>query len=343
MKLKAGIINVTGYAGAEVARILHNHPKIAVVSATGRTHAGKMLCELFPHLSGTKIRIGTTLDSSLDCVFSALPHTVSAQALKPFIASGLPCVDISADFRIKDPLTYKKWYGVQHNDPKALKESVYGLPEFSKQRKKDIASSKIVANPGCFPTGAILGLVPALTHNIIDSHIINDSKTGISGAGRTAKIDYGFSELNNNCRSYALDGHRHKPEIEQELSLVAYKNNVNITFVPTLVPMTRGILGTSYAKFKSDISALDVQKLYTEYYQQEPFIRVVNEPPSTKQVFGSNELHIYVTVDSSSGVLVSITALDNLVKGAAGSAVQNMNLMLGFEESLSLQYLPIFP
>ena len=350
MKIKSGILNVTGYAGAELARILHLHPQIELVQVTGRSLAGKMLSEVMPHLADIDLPISENLDASVDCVFSALPHAASAEALEPFARSGVPCVDISADFRIKDAEIYKEWYKIQHPCPDLLTSAVYGLPELvdksGKRRSEVIRSARLVANPGCFPTGMVLGTAPALAAGIIEPNIINDSKTGVSGAGRTAKSEFGFSELNDNCFAYAIAGHRHQPEMEQELAAVASGAvQPKVMFVPTLVPMTRGIIGASYASLKHDISisAEEVLGIYRDYYAGQEFIKITNRPPASKHTYGSNIVRIYVAVKRDRGIMVVLTALDNLVKGAAGSAVQNMNLMLGLDEGLGLRAMPIYP
>ena len=339
-KTRIGIINVTGYAGAELARLLLRHPDVELVQVTGRSAAGKMLGDVFPHLDGADIRINPALDASVDFVFSALPHAASAAALGDFIDAGIPCVDISADFRISDLATYSAWYKVEHPCPQHIKAAVYGLPELYRD---EVANTKLVANPGCYPTGAILGLAPAVASGLIEPDIIVDAKSGVSGAGRSADIRFNFSELNDNMSAYALEGHRHAPEMTQELNHLSESGDITLTFVPHLAPMTRGILGTYYAKLRNDISAQQVEEDYRAYYFDAPFVRVVGTPPATKQTWGSNEVRIFATVDAATNRLIVITALDNLVKGAAGAAVQNMNIMQGFPETTGLAALPIYP
>ncbi|MCX6013930.1 MAG: N-acetyl-gamma-glutamyl-phosphate reductase [Chloroflexi bacterium] len=335
--MKAGILNVTGYAGVELARILYNHPGIKLSSVTGRSAAGKKLGEVFPHLSGIDLTITAELDD-VDIAFSALTHGASAEALLPLIKKGIKVIDISADFRLKDAAEYEKWYNIKHAAPELLKEAVYGLVELN---RKKIPSSRIVANPGCYPTSAILAMAPALKEGLIDPGIIVDSKSGVSGAGRTLTMQTHYSEVNENVSAYALEGHRHLPEISQELRV--YASDVSVLFVPHLIPMTRGILSTCYGSLKKDISTKTLVELYKSFYAGEKFVKVVNEPPQTKQTWGSNLCLIHPVVDARTGRIVVISCIDNLVKGAAGQAIQNMNLMLGLPESMGLDSLPVYP
>ena len=340
MTLKVGILNVTGYAGAELARILHRHPEVSVVSATGRSLAGKLLSEIYPHLEATTLTVTKEPDVSLDFVFSALPHAASAEQLNPFIMEGIPCVDVAADFRLKNLDLYESTYKTKHPCPEHLEKSTYGLPEIHREK---IKTSKLVANPGCFPTGAILGMAPAVSSSIIESSIINDSKTGVSGAGRSSKAEFGFSEINDSAQSYGLSGHRHQPEMEQELSELSKIGDIKVSFVPHLIPMTRGILGTNYARLTKKITQEDVYEIYNDYFSNENFVKIVQTSPSTKHTWGNNNCLIHPIVKESDNLLVVTTVLDNLVKGAAGAAVQNMNLMVGFPEKLGLDQLAIYP
>ena len=337
---RVGIINVTGYAGSELARILHSHPEVELVSVTGRSAAGKQLSEVFPHLRTASMTITPEIEGSVDFVFSALPHAASAEKLKPYIDDGIPAVDISADFRLKDLATYESWYKVEHPCPNYIESAVYGLPEL---HRSEIKQTRLVANPGCYPTGTILGMAPAISAGLVQTDVISDCKSGISGAGRSAKMEYGFSELNDNMSAYGLSGHRHQPEMAQELSGVSANGAVNVTFVPHLAPMTRGILGTHYAKLTRDVTQAEVDELYRTFYADEPFVHVVPAPPATKQTWGSNDCLIYPYVRVETGTLIVVSAIDNLVKGAAGAGVQNMNVMLGLEETLGLEGLPVYP
>ena len=337
--LNVGIINITGYAGAELARLVYSHPEINLVSATGRSKAGLFLDEVFPHLEKSNIKIQEEISDDVEFVFSALPHAASAEKLSQYVDNGIPVIDISADFRLNNLKTYEKWYEVKHPRPDLMGISKYGLPE---AYRDDIKKAKLVANPGCFPTGAILSMSPAISNDLIENLVINDSKTGISGAGRTAKESFGFSELNDNCTAYGTKGHRHQPEIEQELNLLT-DNKIKVLFTPHLVSMTRGILGTNYSILKRQINEKDLIDLYKEFYKNEPFIKIVSAPPATKQTWGSNFVYIYPYINKETNTLVVISALDNLVKGSAGAAIQNMNIMQGFEETLGINQLPIYP
>tara|TARA_Y100000758_G_scaffold301776_1_gene268314 strand:- start:144 stop:1175 length:1032 start_codon:yes stop_codon:yes gene_type:complete len=343
--LKAGIINVTGYAGIELARILSAHPEVEIVSVTGRSSAGQLLSHIFPHLDTFDMKISEEIQGDVDVVFSALPHGVSAETLKPFIDLGIKVIDISADFRIKDPLVYQKWYGQAHSAVSCLEKSVYGLPEMN---RCEIGNAQLIANPGCYPTGAILALIPAVQSNIIESKIIIDSKSGVSGAGKKLDVNNLYSEVNESIKAYGLDGHRHLPEIKQQIDTISESSN-SITFVPHLTPMTRGILSTCYATLNE--SALDsggdlkkmVNQVYEDYYSNERFVKILPDPPSTKHTLGSNSCIIYVTVDERTNTFIAISAIDNLIKGAAGQAVQNMNILFGLPEDEGLRNLSIYP
>lgn len=343
--MKVGIINVTGYAGAEVARILSRHEEVEITCVTGRSGAGKNLGDIFPHLSNLDMEISPDLDKSVDFVFSALPHAASAEALKEAVSSGIKGVDISADFRIRDLNTYSEWYDVEHPCPELMESSVYGLPELHRSEIKDC---QIAANPGCYPTASILGLAPALEAGIIEPEVIVDAKSGVSGAGRSLSLKIHYSEVNENISAYGLDGHRHMPEISQELDLLSAQH-VNLTFLPHLIPMTRGILASCYAPLKdnyiantSDLKSA-VKALYKDFYKDEKFTHVVDTPPMTKHTLGSNDCIIYPTVDIRAGRLIVVSCIDNLVKGAAGQAIQNMNIMCGMPEDSGLNQLAIYP
>tara|TARA_B100000686_G_scaffold50291_1_gene54000 strand:- start:306 stop:1337 length:1032 start_codon:yes stop_codon:yes gene_type:complete len=343
--MKVGIINVTGYAGSDLARILANHPEVEICSVTGRSGAGRPLGSVFPHLSSLDLEITRELEGSLDFVFSALPHAASAEALSEIVASGIKCVDISADFRLHDKDVYATWYELEHPNPELLEDSVYGLPEL---HRPDIGNGKLTANPGCYPTASILGLAPALKEGIIEHSVIVDAKSGVSGAGRGLSIKTHYSEVNESVTAYGLDGHRHHPEISQELDALA-DAHVELTFVPHLIPMTRGILATSYAKLSSDFASSNdnlqstVQELYREFYLNEPFTRVVESAPATKQTLGNNDCLVFPTVNTENMMLTVVSCIDNLVKGAAGQAVHNMNLMCDIPETSGLEQLAVYP
>ncbi len=344
-KMRVGIINVTGYAGIELARLLCQHPEVELTSVTGRSNAGKNLNEVFPHLAGIDLTITSYL-GDVDFIFSALPHKESAQEIIPLLEGDAKVVDISADFRLKDAESYPRWYDFTHPAPRLLEEAVYGLTELHRDR---IATAKLVANPGCYPTGAILAVAPAVKAGLIAPDIIFDSKSGLSGAGRTLKLNTHYCEANEDTAAYALEGHRHLPEITQEIEALDKKQTFSITFVPHLVPMTRGILTTAYAtlipgKFAGGKTGEDeLVKCYQDFYENEPFVKVVKSPPHTKHTLGSNYCHIYPSIDRRTGRLIVISCIDNLVKGAAGQAIQNMNLMLGLPETTGLESPAVYP
>jgi N-acetyl-gamma-glutamyl-phosphate reductase len=344
-KTRVGIINVTGYTGVELARLLYQHPRVELTSVTGRSAAGRRLGEVFPHLASIDLTIEAEL-GDVELVFSAMPHKESAKEVIPLVEHGIKVVDISADFRLKDAAEYQRWYGFSHPAPQLLGEAVYGLTELYRAQ---VASAQLVANPGCYPTGAVLALAPAVKAKLIEPDIIIDSKSGVSGAGRTLSLPTHFSEANEDTTAYALEGHRHLPEITQELKQLCPELSPSVTFVPHLVPMTRGILTTCYALLALGKIAAgkkgeeELRQLYLDFYQDEPFVKVVGSPPHTKHTSGNNLCLVYPTIDHRAGRLVAISCIDNLVKGAAGQAIQNMNLMLGLPETTGLQALSIFP
>jgi len=341
-KIRAGIINVTGYIGAELARILCQHPQVELVTVTGRSAAGQKLGDVFPSFAGTKYTIEAELDSETDIAFSAMPHKSSAEVILPLLKQGIKVVDASADFRLKNADEYPKWYGFTHPSPELLREAVFGLPEL---HGNEIASASLIANPGCYSTGAILALAPIVREGLIAPDIVVDSKSGVSGAGRTLGLTTHYSEVNENICAYSLGGHRHLPEIEQELKTLNPTFSPSITFVPHLVPMTRGILSTCYAKLADgcQLSAISLKQLYREFYKYAPFIRITTKPPHTKHAWGNNFCLIYPTIDAKTGRLIVISCLDNLVKGGAGQAVQNMNLLFDLPETTGLEALAIYP
>lgn len=342
--LKVGIINVTSYMGGELARLLYRHPAVEVTSVTGRSAAGKPLAEVFPHLSRMDLMVQEQLDDDVEFVFSALPHAASAEKCLPFIQRGIKVVDLSADFRLKDEAEYNEWYGVQHPAPELLQSAVYGLTELNRDA---VAAAEVVGNPGCYPTGAILALAPAFKAGLLEPDIIVDGKSGISGAGRGLGLGYHFGEANENASAYALKGHRHLPEMTQELGRLCEAPRPRITFAPHLIPMSRGILSTCYATMKPE--ALEgnaegrLREVYEEFYRDEPFVQVTPAPPQTKQTQGTNFCLVYPALDKRTGRLIAVSAIDNLVKGGSGQAVQNMNLMMGFPETMGIDDLAIYP
>ena len=337
--MKVGIINVTGYAGMELARILWQHPNVTVVAATGRSLVGQKLGEAFPHLAGYDLTITEEVKDA-DLIFSALPSAASAEACAPWVRQGVPVIDIAADFRLKDPGAFEHWYGQPHPAPDLLEQSVYGLPEL---HQKQIARSQVVATPGCSPTPAILALAPAYTEGLINDNIVVDAKSGISGAGRGSGSSYGYGEVNESVSAYRVEGHAHLPEITQELGVLRGGRPPGLTFVPHLVPMTRGILTTCYAPLTRPVTRAEVRSLYQKFYSATPFTREVGYSPATKYTLGNNMCLVYPTIDERTNTLIAIGVIDNLVKGAAGQAVQNMNLMCGFPEKTSLEALAVYP
>lgn len=343
--MRVGIVNVTGYAGLELARLLQHHPEVELTQVTGRSAVGQHLSDLFPHLTGKDLEILPEIVEPVDVAFSALPHKASAEAVAPLVKAGVRVIDISADFRLRSLETYEKWYQTKHPAPELLREAVYGLPEL---HRDEIIGARLVANPGCYPTSAILGLAPVA--HLVEPDIIIDSKSGVSGGGRTLALTNHYSEVNESCQAYALGGHRHLPEIAQELSRARERGRadarpqaLSVIFVPHLVPMTRGILSTIYGRLAIDVPLADLRDRYRQFYRNAPFVRIVDRPPQSKHVWGSNYCVIFPALDPRTNRLVVISCIDNLVKGASGQAVQNMNLMAGFDEKTGLETAPIYP
>ena len=341
-KIKTGIINVTGYAGIELARLLYRHPMVELCSVSGRSAAGQKLADVFPHAADVDLSIDSDV-SNIDVAFSAMPHKASAEVILPLVKKGVKIIDISADFRLKDADAYPKWYDFVHPAAELLHNAVYGLPEF---HRPEIKGANLVANPGCYPTGALLALGPVVKAGIVEPDIIIDSKSGVSGAGRSLALNTHYCEAVDNVSAYALKGHRHFPEIVQELYGLNTGIDLSVTFLPHLIPMTRGILSTCYAHVKD--SALkgenkELMHLYRDFYEGEPFVRVVNVPPGTKHTWGSNLCLVHPYFDHDSGRVIIISCIDNLVKGAAGQAIQNMNIMMGWPEMTGLEALPVYP
>ncbi len=345
--IKASVIGAAGYGGGELVRFLSMHPQAQIVSLTGHSHAGKNMTEVFGHLRGY---VDMTLDE-LDIdkikgiaqvVFLALPHGHAVPVAKALSAADIKVIDLSADFRFDDAETYEKWYNVKHEDHVLNQSAVYGLPEIWRH---EIKGATVVGNPGCYPTGAILGLYPLLQAGLIDTKsIIIDAKSGVSGAGRALDLGNLFSECNESVKAYKVTNHRHTPEIEQALSKIAAEEII-VNFTPHLIPMTRGILSTIYANLKPEAEGVDIHKLYEEKYANEPFVRVMPKGvwPATKWVFGSNYCDVGLATDPRTNRVIVTSAIDNLVKGAAGQAVQNMNILFGLAETTGLEIAPIYP
>lgn len=345
--LRIGIVGASGYTGVELARILAGHPRAEITVVTSRQHAGQPLSRIFPSLMG---RVDTVcvnpspeeLARQADFFFTAVPHKTAMDIVPPLLAAGRKVVDLSADFRIRDVAVYEQWYQ-KHSSSELIKEAVYGLPELYRQQ---IKKARLVANPGCYPTSVALGLAPLLRERLIEpATIIIDAKSGTTGAGRAANVASLYCEVADGFRAYKVGGtHRHIPEMEQELSLLAAEP-VTITFTPHLLPVSRGILSTMYARLDHDVSETELQTLFDDTYRDEQFVRVcpAGTLPATQYVRGSNYCDIGFKVDRRTGRIIVITAIDNIAKGAAGQAVQNMNLMNDLDEAAGLTGTPFFP
>ena len=345
--IKVGIIGSTGYAGQELVRILLQHPDAEIVWYGSRSYIDKKYSEVFGNmfeLVDDKC-MGENMDElakKADVIFTATPQGLCGSLVNDEILKSTKIVDLSADFRIKDVAKYEKWYGIEHKSPEYIKEAVYGLCEINRE---DIKKARLVANPGCYTTCSILSLYPLVKEGLIDpATIIIDAKSGTSGAGRGAKLDNLFCEVNENMKAYGVATHRHTPEIEEQLGYAAGEEIV-LNFTPHLVPMNRGILVTAYASLKEKVSYETVKAVYDKYYEKEKFVRVLDKDvcPQTKWVEGSNYVDVNFKIDERTGRVIVMGALDNLVKGAAGQAVQNMNLVFGLEESTGLDLVPMFP
>lgn len=343
-KYKVGVIGATGYTGLELVRLLVEHSKISLEIVTSRSNAGKKFSRIYPSFEGifdNELQdIDTLKDHDLDLVFLALPHRVSMDFVKEHGLSKFRIVDLSGDFRLNSSESYQKWYEKEHVCPSYIDTSVYGLPELNRDR---IRNAELVANPGCYPTSAILALVPLLKGKLVDPHsIIVDSKSGVTGAGATPKEPTHFPNLFGNFFAYGLTRHRHTPEIEQILGEVT-QQEIQVQFTPHLLPIDRGILTTTYSQPVKDLNHDLVRESYLNFFEKEHFVRVVDQPPSVKNVRGSNYCDVYATHDERTNRVITISAIDNLVKGAAGQAIQNMNLMFGMIERTGLKYPPLNP
>jgi N-acetyl-gamma-glutamyl-phosphate reductase len=339
--VRIGIVGGTGYTGAELVRLLVGHPQAELIAITSRKQAGTPVVELFPSLRGrVKIRFSAPGSKALfgcDLVFFATPNGVAMEQAGELLSAGIKVIDLSADFRIKHVALWEKWYGMRHASPELVAEAVYGLPEVN---RKDIKSARLVANPGCYPTAVQLGFVPLIEAEAIDAaHLIADAKSGVSGAGRKAEVHILFAEAGDNFKAYGVPGHRHLPEISQGLSEVA-GHPVGLTFVPHLTPMVRGIHATLYSRI---IKEVGLQSLFEQRYAGEPFVDVLpsGSHPDTRSVRGANVCRIAVHRPQESDIVVVLSVIDNLVKGAAGQAVQNMNLVFGFPETAGLEQLAL--
>ncbi|UWG97981.1 N-acetyl-gamma-glutamyl-phosphate reductase [Dehalobacter sp. DCM] len=338
-----GILGVTGYTGQELLRLLNNHPEVKVTYLGSSSSAGKRISDICPHFQDSVDTVLETEDvPDVDVVFMALPHGIASARARELLQRGIKIIDLGADFRLKDVATYESWYRVAHADPTLLKEAVYGLPELYREQ---ITGKTLIANPGCYPTASQLALVPLLRAGLIEMNgIIIDAKSGVSGAGRGIVQNLHYSEVNENFKAYGVGVHRHTPEIEQQLS-DAVNSPVVINFTPHLVPMTRGILTTIYAAITSGVSEEDLKNCWHLMYDNEPFIHVMPEGewPQTKYAYGSNHAYLQLRYDPRTNRVVLVSAIDNLVKGASGQAIQNMNILFGLPETTGLQHTALWP
>lgn len=345
--LKAGIMGATGYAGGELARLLLQRDDVEITWYGSRSHVKERYASVFKNM--VRFAEASCSDDTIeamaeeaDVIFTATPQGYCASLMSPQVLSKAKVIDLSADFRIQDAAVYEQWYGIVHKTPEFLKEAAYGLPEINRETIKE---ARLVANPGCYPTCSLLSVYPLVREGLLEpGSLIIDAKSGTSGAGREVKTDSLFCEVNENMKAYGVGVHRHTPEIEEQLSMAA-GGPVTVSFTPHLVPMNRGILVTAYGTLLKTVTYEEVREIYEKYYKNEYFIRILNkgETPETKWVEGSNFVDVNVFVDERTNRAVMMGAMDNLVKGAAGQAVQNMNLLFGFPEHTGLKQVPLFP
>lgn len=345
--IKAGIIGSTGYAGNEIVRLLLGHKEVEIVWYGSRSYIDQKYAEVYQNFF--QIVDAKCMDDNMeelanqvDVIFTATPQGLCASLVNDDILSKVKIIDLSADFRIKDVNVYEQWYGIEHKSPQYIEEAVYGLCEINREQ---IKGKRLVANPGCYTTCSILTLYPMVKEGLIDPHsIIIDAKSGTSGAGRGAKVNNLYCEVNENIKAYGVGTHRHTPEIEEQLGY-ACGEEIKLIFTPHLVPMNRGILVTAYANLKKDVTYEEVKAAYDKYYEKEKFVRVLEKGvcPETRWVEGSNFVDVNFKIEPRTNRLIMMGALDNLVKGAAGQAVQNMNLVFGLDETEGLMQAPMFP
>lgn len=344
MAIRVGIVGGTGYTGVELLRLLARHPEVELKAITSRGDAGKPVADMFPSLRGhVGLAFSDPAQAGLeecDAVFFATPNGIAMQQVPALLDAGVKVIDLAADFRLKDATDWEKWYGMPHACPHLLEQAVYGLPEVNREQ---IRAARLVANPGCYPTAVQLGFIPLIEAGIVDAGgLIADAKSGVSGAGRKAEVHTLFAEASDNFKAYGVGGHRHLPEIRQGLSMVASRD-VGLTFVPHLTPLIRGIHATLYARLNAEYG--DLQSLYERRYANERFVDVLppGSHPETRSVRASNLCRIAVHRPQGGDTVVVLSVIDNLVKGAAGQAVQNLNLMFGFDESCGLELVPVLP
>jgi N-acetyl-gamma-glutamyl-phosphate reductase len=340
MPVKVAIVGATGYAGGELARLLLRHPEARLVAAIARGHQGEPLRDVQPHLHAapSSLTVGNDVGDA-EVVFTALPAGEAAKLAPGWLEEGRAIIDVGSDFRLHDPSDYERWYGYTHPSPELLREAVYGLTELTRSR---LRRARLVANPGCYPLASLLALAPAVRAGLVTDDIVIDAKSGVSGAGHNVDEAYLFGTIDESVRPYGVPKHRHTPEIAQELTAMAGQP-ARLTFTPHLIPMNRGLVATCYATLRSGVSAAKVADAYATAYAEEPFIRITKSFPATKATLGSNWCLVHAVVDEANGRLVAFAAIDNLVKGAAGSAIQNLNAMRGFPETMGLEAMPLWP
>lgn len=343
--VKVAIIGGSGYTGAELVRLLSLHNEVEVSLVTSETHKGKKVSELYPSFVGVSDLVFESLDISKvlqnEVIFIALPHGTSMKLVPDLVEKGSKVIDLSGDFRLKSVRIYEQWYKMKHQASELLGRAVYGLPEVNRE---EIKAADFVTNPGCYPTSAVLALAPLVIKDLIKGEVLVDAKSGVSGAGKEPKAETHFCQIDENIKAYNIGMHRHAPEMEQVLSDLG-KSETQVLFVPHLIPINRGILSSCYTQLTESSKAGEVYKTFCQFYQDEPFVNILDEGkyPETKHVFGSNYCQIGVKVDERTGKIIAISAIDNLVKGASGQAIQNMNLMCGFDETEGLKQIGVYP
>jgi N-acetyl-gamma-glutamyl-phosphate reductase len=340
--IRVGIVGATGYVGGELIRLLAAHPAVELVGLTGRERRGDPVGDVHPHLATTELALESEIDVDVDAVFLALPHGTAAERVPGLLARGISVIDQGPDFRLRDPADYPRWYGFEHPHPELLGRAVYGLPELHRAEHVAAAQARaagtpaIVGSPGCYPTATVLALAPLARAGLI-ADVVVDAKSGVSGAGREAKAEMLYAEVNESVRAYGVFKHRHTAEMEQELGLGG------LDFLPHLIPMTRGILAACHVRPSREVAQGELDALYAEAYDGEPFVTVVDAPPATGHVLGSNHARVFVRADERTGRILAIGVIDNLVKGAAGQGVQAFNLVFGLAETAGLDALPLAP
>ena len=346
--IRVGIVGATGYVGGELIRLLDAHPGVEIVGLTGRERTGDPVGSVHPHLARTSHALHDSLTTEVDAVFLALPHGVAAEQVPGYLEAGVTVIDLGPDFRLRAAGDYPRWYGFEHPHPELLARAVYGLPELHRPELRATGAARLtgrpalVGAPGCYPTATILALAPLARAGLIEDVVV-DAKSGVSGAGREANKDMLFAEVNESVRAYGIFAHRHTAEMEQEIGVLQNAGVPPIDFLPHLIPMTRGILSACHLRPTRPITQAELDAIYAEAYADEPFVAVVGRPPATGHVMGSNHAQVFVRADERTGRVLAIGVIDNLVKGAAGQAIQAFNLVFGLDEAAGLDALPLAP